>query len=506
MTDKPPPRPPPRPSSGAPRADRGHGAGTADPTAARPSPAARPARPAAAPPPSPDAEAAVETRVRPAQGGAAELVVVGGAFVGARVALGAGTVVIGRSSECDLVLRTGSGVSRRHCKVQFLADRYVVIDLESRNGTIVNGQSVERKVLEAGDRIEVGDEVIEFRRVATRPAEISGLQPAPPTTGSYPRPPLPTSGDDEVAAPADLPPTLPPTAATAIFGAQTRGAPPARPFAAVPDVPSLLPRPSSTGGGPTIANAPSAPVPSPSAASTSASRAPWAVGAVVVVSLAVIAFLAWDIAQAPTTLVAAPAAGGVVDAGSAAPVVVADAGGAGTVASVDAGGAAPGVVVDAGVAGGVAADAGAAVVDAGVPAAGDAGAPGVVVAGAGDAGGAATVAPPVVVRARGAGQVARVLVAPGDRVAAGAGVVVIEVEVGGRKLAALRREEAEFAAAAATRPSVQADLDAVRAEIRRLSVRQALTLQSDRAGTVVDVLVRPGDMVRDGLPVLRVQP
>ncbi len=77
------------------------------------------------------------------------------------------SVVIGRSRECDLVLAAGDA-SRRHCEVTRRGDVFVVRDLESRNGTVVNGERVEsERALEPGDQIELGSSTVTFCQVDT---------------------------------------------------------------------------------------------------------------------------------------------------------------------------------------------------------------------------------------------------------------------------------------------------------------------------------------------------
>jgi len=70
-------------------------------------------------------------------------------------ATGRGRLSIGRDPDCDVVL-PASGVSRRHCTL--LLDRGIVVieDLESRNGTHVNGLRVRRTPLCTGDILEIG--------------------------------------------------------------------------------------------------------------------------------------------------------------------------------------------------------------------------------------------------------------------------------------------------------------------------------------------------------------
>jgi hypothetical protein len=72
-------------------------------------------------------------------------------------------VIIGRLGESDLVL-SDPGVSRRHAEVRHEDGKYVIADLGSTNGTMVNESTIGERVLEEGDRITVGRTVLEFRR------------------------------------------------------------------------------------------------------------------------------------------------------------------------------------------------------------------------------------------------------------------------------------------------------------------------------------------------------
>lgn len=65
------------------------------------------------------------------------------------------TYIAGRSSEVDLVL-ADDAVSRKHARFFKTRGRLWVRDLGSRNGTLINGESVARHCLRAGDRIAIG--------------------------------------------------------------------------------------------------------------------------------------------------------------------------------------------------------------------------------------------------------------------------------------------------------------------------------------------------------------
>ncbi len=79
-------------------------------------------------------------------------------------------IVIGRATDCDIsILR--SGVSRRHAVVFLNDDTWFVQDLESSNGTFVNGKSIRQYRLTDGDVIRIGVEEIEFKTLEAREEE-----------------------------------------------------------------------------------------------------------------------------------------------------------------------------------------------------------------------------------------------------------------------------------------------------------------------------------------------
>ena len=66
-------------------------------------------------------------------------------------------LLIGRNPTCDVVL-SGAAVSRHHARLKFRDGAWVIQDLGSTNGTIVNGIEVGRCRLWPGDRLMIGDE------------------------------------------------------------------------------------------------------------------------------------------------------------------------------------------------------------------------------------------------------------------------------------------------------------------------------------------------------------
>ena len=71
-------------------------------------------------------------------------------------------VTIGRGTECAVTV-DDTGLSRIHAAIRRREDGFEIIDLQSRNGTWVNGERIRgSKVLRHGDRIIVGVTVIVF--------------------------------------------------------------------------------------------------------------------------------------------------------------------------------------------------------------------------------------------------------------------------------------------------------------------------------------------------------
>ena len=93
------------------------------------------------------------------------LVVVDGMDRGKRFPLvGKTQFKIGRSATADLKL-TDAKISRDHCLVEAVRDHHIIVDLESANGTVVNGDRVKKTVLKEGDFIRLGYTMLKYDRV-----------------------------------------------------------------------------------------------------------------------------------------------------------------------------------------------------------------------------------------------------------------------------------------------------------------------------------------------------
>ena len=74
---------------------------------------------------------------------------------GRRLSISKRVTTIGRSRECDIVVQD-SNASRLHAEIRHIGLDYFIVDSNSTNGTIVNGQRIRRHALANGDRILIG--------------------------------------------------------------------------------------------------------------------------------------------------------------------------------------------------------------------------------------------------------------------------------------------------------------------------------------------------------------
>ena len=84
------------------------------------------------------------------------LAVLSGPLKDSTIPLSEAAVTIGREASNGIAVSDPS-VSRKHCQVDWQDGRFRVRDLESRNGTLVNGTAVEEHWLQHGDEIAAGD-------------------------------------------------------------------------------------------------------------------------------------------------------------------------------------------------------------------------------------------------------------------------------------------------------------------------------------------------------------
>ena len=106
-----------------------------------------------APPPSPAPQ-------RPAAPDLKHTIVIDGP--GTRFEVGEGTSSIGRGSAATIRV-TDNGISREHAQITVRGPIAVIRDLNSTNGTLVNGRRVSEMTLRHGDVIRLGRSVLVYR-------------------------------------------------------------------------------------------------------------------------------------------------------------------------------------------------------------------------------------------------------------------------------------------------------------------------------------------------------
>jgi pSer/pThr/pTyr-binding forkhead associated (FHA) protein len=126
-------------------------------------------------------------------------------------------VVVGRDPSCDLVLNDVK-CSRRHAVIEAGPDGLTIRDSGSANGVYLNEQKIERAALEPGDRVRLGDSVIEVL-----PDEVEGTMVMGPSEDGVGEA---TVGDDAQPPPLPVRPRAAPPA------------PPPLPRSTVPPVPA----------------------------------------------------------------------------------------------------------------------------------------------------------------------------------------------------------------------------------------------------------------------------
>ena len=87
-----------------------------------------------------------------------QLRVVSGAYSGREFAITEGNSTIGRSPDCTIVI-DAPDVSRRHARLERTGRHLRIYDLNSTNGTRINGEAVHISDIQHGDEIRLGSQV-----------------------------------------------------------------------------------------------------------------------------------------------------------------------------------------------------------------------------------------------------------------------------------------------------------------------------------------------------------
>jgi hypothetical protein len=127
-------------------------------------------------------------------------------------------VRIGRKSPAEFVFPQDAGISRLHFAIKCDGDTARILDLNSSNGTWVNGRQVKGAVLKEGDEITAGEVMftvhIEREQVWAAPPAAAVTAPPPSLTppklsGQLPLTPIESPPPEAAKPPAGPPPSIP---------------------------------------------------------------------------------------------------------------------------------------------------------------------------------------------------------------------------------------------------------------------------------------------------------
>jgi pSer/pThr/pTyr-binding forkhead associated (FHA) protein len=77
-------------------------------------------------------------------------------------------VLIGRADDCDVRIKS-TAVSRHHCEIEAIdADEWIIRDLGSTLGVLVDGQKVKEAEIEAGMEVSIGPAVLRFESLTNK--------------------------------------------------------------------------------------------------------------------------------------------------------------------------------------------------------------------------------------------------------------------------------------------------------------------------------------------------
>jgi len=90
-----------------------------------------------------------------------KLVIISGRGAGREFQCYSQTTFLGRNRENHVTLMDTSA-SRRHARIERRNGDFILEDLKSTNGTILNQKTISREMLHHGDKIQIGETVLQF--------------------------------------------------------------------------------------------------------------------------------------------------------------------------------------------------------------------------------------------------------------------------------------------------------------------------------------------------------
>lgn len=90
-----------------------------------------------------------------------KLVIISGKNAGKEYQCYSSSTFIGRNKENHVTL-LDTAASRRHARIERRNGDFILEDMDSTNGTILNQKPVTREILHHGDKIQIGETVLQF--------------------------------------------------------------------------------------------------------------------------------------------------------------------------------------------------------------------------------------------------------------------------------------------------------------------------------------------------------
>ena len=92
-------------------------------------------------------------------------------------------VLLGRSKDADIPIYDAQS-SREHAELSKVGPTYIITDLKSNNGVVVNGQKIKQTRLKSRDRIIIGKTVYKYEIINIREEKLSVINPGEDQTGA----------------------------------------------------------------------------------------------------------------------------------------------------------------------------------------------------------------------------------------------------------------------------------------------------------------------------------
>lgn len=119
---------------------------------------------------------------------------------GKEIQMSGNQIVFGRSEDCD-VLISDANVSRRHAQAILINGLVAIVDLNSSNGTLVNGIPISRIFLMDGDEVRVGGMTFQFVEDLSTTGDAAAVRPPHASIGSTKTPFAGNANSDSLPIP-----------------------------------------------------------------------------------------------------------------------------------------------------------------------------------------------------------------------------------------------------------------------------------------------------------------